>query len=98
MSTAAPPTLPLYQLFDQILCNSLTNHKLYSAVLFIPIMPPKKKEGSAQVKYGSILEKLDQLCTGRNEDKKKPDRILSDTTNFWKDFAKIQTKVMELKN
>ena len=85
-------------MFNQILCNSLINHKLYSAVLTIPIIPSKKKEDSAEVKYENILEKLDQLCTGRNEDKNKLDRILSDTTKLQEDFARIQTEVMELKN
>ena len=61
-------------------------------------MPSKKKEDSAEVKYENVLEKLDQLCTGRNEDKNKLDRILSDTTKLPEDFAKIQTEVMELKN
>ena len=52
-------------------------------------MPTKKKEDSAEGKYESILEKLDKLCTGRNEDKKKPDQILRDTKKLQKDFSKI---------
>ena len=38
-------------------------------------MPPKRKEENLEGKMESILEKLDVICTGRDEDNMKLDEI-----------------------
>ena len=47
-------------------------------------MPPKKKDDSytTEAKYGAILDKLEQLCSGRNEDKVKLNKILDDNAKL----------------
>ena len=59
-------------------------------------MPPKRKEENLEGKMESILEKLDVICTGRDEDNMKLDEILKQTTALQNDLANLNTEVKEL--
>ena len=59
-------------------------------------MPPKKKEENLEGKIESILEKLDVICTGRSEDKRKLDEILKQTTVLQNELANLNTEVKKL--
>ena len=59
-------------------------------------MPPKRKEENSEGKIESVLEKLDVICTGRSEDKRKLDEILKQTTALQNELAKLNTKVKKL--
>ena len=59
-------------------------------------MPPKKKEENLEGKIESILEKLDVICTGRSENKRKLDEILKQTTVLQNELANLNTEVKKL--
>ena len=59
-------------------------------------MPPKRKEANLEGKIESILEKSDVICTGRSEDKMKPDEILKQTTALQNELANLKTEVKKL--
>ena len=59
-------------------------------------MPPKKREENLEGKIESILEKLDVICTGRSEDKRKLDEILKQTTVLQNELANLNTEVKKL--
>ena len=62
-------------------------------------MPPKKKDDSstAEAKYEAILDKLEQLCSGRNEDNVKLDKILDDSAKLQDDFGQLKEDITAFK-
>ena len=62
-------------------------------------MPPKKKDDSSttEAKYEAILDKLEQLCSGRNEDKVKLDKILDDNAKLQDDFGQGKEDITAFK-
>ena len=59
-------------------------------------MPPKKKDKNLEGKIESILEKLDVICTGRSEEKRKLDESLKQTTVLQNELANLNTEVKKL--
>ena len=53
-------------------------------------MPPKKKDENM---FETILEKLEALATGRNEDKVKLDAILPQTTQLQGEITNLREQV-----
>ena len=62
-------------------------------------MPPKTKDDSytTEAKYEAILDKLEQLCSGRNEDKVKLDKILDDNAKLQDDFGQLKQDITAFK-
>ena len=62
-------------------------------------MPPKKKDDSSttEAKYEAILDKLEQLCSRRNEDKVKLDKILNDNAKPQDDFGQLKEDITAFK-